>query len=291
MTAPGGGAPERFGDYRLEGTLGAGGMGTVFRARDPDGRLVALKLLANRGGRTQRMRFRYEIACLRRLDHPNVVRVLDASAEGPRPWVAMEYVDAPNLHELTRRVLRKTGRGLALPEALGYFEGLANALGALREAGILHRDVKPANVLVRPRGGAVLVDFGLAQSQEGGADITRSGEMVGTLDFIAPEQLQGRPASFASDLYSAGLSLWYCLAGELPFSEHPAMLRASMRFERDVPSIREFRPDVGEGVDRVLQLSLQRVPERRLGSPGELALALRALADRVLWEQAPGTGS
>ena len=276
------GEPRQYGDYRVEGPLGRGGMGTVLRARGPDGRLVALKVLPESSAESPaRARFLYEVSCLQRLEHPNVVRVHGAGLVEGRPWVAMDLIDAPTLQELVFHHIRRHRQPPVLRRVLEVFASLANALAALRAAGIMHRDVKPANLMVRGDRDAVLVDFGLARIEDEHLGLTRTGEVVGTLDFIAPEQIRGQGARFESDYYATGLALWFSLAGRLPFHQLSPYLRAARRAQKDVPRIRELRPEVPVEVEELLVELLQRDPRRRLGDPGELALRLRLLALRA----------
>lgn len=269
--------PPRFAEFRIEGRIGQGGMGTVYRARGADGRLVALKVTPpDRRGRL-RTRHLLEVSCLARIEHPGVVRVRGAGRVGGRAWLAMDLIEAPDLGALCRQgFTRRDPVPVGRLAALGA--GVANALAALDLAGVVHRDLKPANLLVRPGGDPVLVDFGLARIEDDPVRLTRTGAFVGTLDFAAPEQVLYGVSTTRSDLYALGLTLWCCLTGRSPVQESIGYARALKRCQEDPPPASAFRPQVPAELDALLAELLARDPDRRPRRPGEVALRLHLIA-------------
>lgn len=201
------------GRYRVTRVLGSGAMGVVLAADDAQGpRAVALKVLAPHlaGSPVHRERFVRESMAARRVSHPNAVRVFEAGDDGASAWFAMELVEGPSLQERLAR-----GRP-PLRESLATLRCVADALEAARAAGVLHRDVKPGNVILPPGGAAKLVDFGIARVQ-GELTITAEGDVFGTPSYLAPEQCRGLRAEHASDLYALGVMAFECVTGRLPF--------------------------------------------------------------------------
>ncbi|MFI1027752.1 serine/threonine-protein kinase [Streptomyces sp. NPDC020951] len=276
-----GGAKSRTvdGRYRLLERIGSGGMGTVWRARDElIGREVAVKQPRLSGDpeddsyRRAAHRLHREARAAARVDHPCAVSIHDVvveegvDADGGLPWIVMELVRGESLHEVLRRG--------PLDPAEAARIGLA-VLGALRAAhavGIVHRDVKPANVLLGPHGRVVLTDFGIAHIQ-GEESLTASGEFVGSLEFIAPERMSGRGAGPASDLWSLGVLLYAAVEGWSPFRRTTLESTLAAILAADPPEPKQAGP-----LGPLLVRLLQRDPERR-PDPAEAAVALEAVAE------------
>ncbi len=256
-------------------------MGAVYRARAPDGRLVALKVAPCGSRGRPRTRSLIEASCLARLQHPSIVRVLDAGYGSGRTWIAMELIEAPNLEERMRGRIARGDRGLPIREALALFLPLANALSCLRLAEIVHRDVKPSNLVVPRDRPPVLVDFGLARVEDDPMRLTKTGAFVGTLDFAAPEQIELGRSDAASDLYSLGLCLWFAVAGAVPFEGASSYHRALRRLKEDPPRLTEVLPSAPPELAAILERLLRRDPARRIRAPGELAVRLAALGNRL----------
>lgn len=207
----------RLGRYLLEEELGRGSMGTVYRAVRDDGAVVALKLAAPElaADELYRRRFEREGRIAASFSHPHVVEVLEAGEADGRPYLVSRLVEGRSLEA------RIGGEGpLSDAEVVRVVSEIASALDALHERDLLHRDVKPANVLLSAGGGAALADFGLAR---GVADtvLTQAGRVSGTVDYLAPEVIRGAPATAASDIYALGCLAYECLSGSAPFANRP----------------------------------------------------------------------
>ncbi|MQY12408.1 Serine/threonine-protein kinase PknD [Streptomyces sp. RB5] len=203
---------ELIGPYTVLDELASGGMGRVYLARSPGGRTVAVKTLlgtSDEGTEVDRRRFAREVAVARRVRGLYTAGVVDADAEAPVPWMATEYIPAPSLRELV------AAHG---PLPAGPMQwvaaGMAEALVSLHEAGLVHRDIKPSNVLL-PEDGPRLIDFGISQA----GDLTRTGAVLGTIAFAAPEQVRGEATTTATDVFSLGATLFYLVAGRSPYRD------------------------------------------------------------------------
>ncbi|WP_084958484.1 serine/threonine-protein kinase [Thermoactinospora rubra] len=250
--------PPQLGDYRLAGRLGEGGQGVVYLGFDPVGERVAVKLLSS-GDRETRARLGRELQALESIASFCTARVLAVSTDGPRPWVASEYVDGPSL--ATRVFERGPLHGGEL-ERLAV--GTATALAAIHAAGIVHRDFKPGNVLLGPDGPRV-VDFGIARA-EGAATMTSG--LIGTPAYLAPEQINGSPASAASDVFAWGATMLYAATGSSPFGADtvPAVMHRVLYSEPDLSPL----PPRLRGI---IGAALSKDPARR-PSAKELMVAL-----------------
>jgi len=274
--APGAGV----GPYRLERCLGRGATGQVWLARHAaSGQRVALKLLSGVQPlqAAARARFSHEAQSIRRLAHPGIVALLDEGEDRGQRYLAMEFIDGPDLSAHTA-----PARWLPPPEVLGLGAQAAEALAHAHRHGVVHRDVKPANLIHHAASGTLkLADFGVARlAMQGGAaaQATRSGLLLGTVAYMPPELLAGQPAEPSSDLYALGATLYHLLSGHLP--HEAATLAQQMRAiaQRPAPDIRAFRPELGEPVAAELQQLLSKAPAAR-GTDGDaLAARLRALA-------------
>ena len=259
------------GRYRLEQPLGHGGMASVFAGRDAElDRPVAVKLLAESltGDESFRKRFVREARLAARLSHPNVVSVYDAGEDDGRPYIVMEYVEGENLAEVLSRRGRlppEEARGLALQAA----RGLAHA----HEAGLVHRDVKPQNLILRADGVLKIADFGIARAAEATA-LTQAGTVLGTAAYLAPEQALGEQVTAAADVYSLGAVLYELLAGRPPFEFESLADLAAKQSRMEVTPVREFSPDVPQQLEDVVMHCLARNPAYRPASGGQLAAEL-----------------
>ncbi len=248
------------GRYRLVGPIARGGMATVWVGEDTLlARRVAVKILHPELAFDEalRARFRNEAVAAARLADPFIVATYDTGDDDGVGYIVMEFVDGPTL----RRILDLQGR-LPIVESVRIAREVASALAAAHREGIVHRDVKPANVLVPATGPVKVTDFGIAKAGAG-AELTRTGTVVGTARYLAPEQLRGEPVDPRTDLYALGLVLYEMLAGELPFHGDTEMAVALARLSNPPAPIRQLRPDVPAGLARLVMACLALEPADR----------------------------
>jgi serine/threonine-protein kinase len=276
--------PERIGPYQLLEKLGSGGMGTVYLGKHAEtGRLVALKLLTASLARETGFveRFTREIDALRKLKNPHIVELFDAGREGDNYYYAMEYVPGETLMGLMRRERR-----LPWKKAVEFAMQICQALKAAHDAGIIHRDLKPSNLLVTPEGEIKLTDFGVAQVFASDR-LTVTGGIIGTAEFMSPEQAQGKRAGKQSDLYSLGAVLYTMITGRTPFSGSTAVEVIQKHkfglFDRP----RMYVDDLPARVDDTICRLLEKEPANRF--PDALVL-LRHLQQVVGLEEFSATG-
>jgi serine/threonine-protein kinase len=268
---------ERVGPFRLERLLGEGGTATVYLAvREPDGERVALKLAKAEFAESEvlRRRFVHEARAAAAVRHPNLVRIVDAGEEAGRQWLAVELVRGRSLDER----LRAEGP-LALDDVLRVAHDVAAALDALHAAGLVHRDVKPSNVMLRAGGDAVLADFGLARGPDFTV-LTRPGQVVGTLDYLAPELIRGEAATVASDVYALGCTLYACVAGHAPFAGRSFLELGAAHLGEQPPDPGAGRDDWTPALGRALLGALAKDPAARPPRASAFAAVLRATARR-----------
>jgi serine/threonine protein kinase len=278
----GNGAGLAIGSYRLLQRLGEGGMGQVFRAKDVrSGRTVALKILqkdklATANARARFMREARSIAALR---HPNIVGVFAVEEIDGQPVMALEFVEGMDL----RRLVKQRG-ALPIAEACEYARQAALGLQAAHEKAIVHRDIKPSNlVIANGDGGAAVkvLDFGFARFEHegGGAKLTQLGTIVGTVDYISPEQAEDASAAdIRSDIYSLGCTLFYALTGQAPFAGGSMVEKITARLEARVKPIRNLRPDLPASLEAAVARAMARDPAHRYQTPIEFAAALAPFA-------------
>ncbi len=279
------------GRYRLDEVIGRGGMSTVYKAFDTVlERPVAIKLMHREiaTDSDQLERFRREARAVAQLNHPHVVSVIDAGEEplgdgedesAGTPYIVLEFVDGETL----KSVIRRDGP-MEIPQALAYAIEVARALGAAHEHQIVHRDVKPQNILIDPEGGAKITDFGIARSlaEEG---LTMAGRVLGTTDYVSPEQALGQPVTPQSDLYSLGIVLYEMLTGDVPFHGETPVAVAMKHVREEVPDVQARRPEISAAtasvVDRALAKDLsERYPDAA-AMVGDLEQVLAIEASRT----------
>ena len=274
--------------YQIEALIGRGGMGAVYRAEELTlGRKVALKVIAPELGGDSRFRERFlrESRIAASLDHPHIVPIFKAGEEDGALFLAMRYVEGTDLAKLLHE-----GGALDPVRAISLLEQVAEALDAAHEKGLVHRDVKPSNILVAVAGGkehCYLADFGLTKRTGSLSGISAPGDVVGTLEYVAPEQITGGDVEAQADLYSLGCVLYECLTGQPPFprATDVALLWAHVHEEQKRAS--EVRPELPRAIDSVLGRALAKEPGRRFETAGELVSAARSALGLVETSPAP----
>jgi len=267
------------GRYRLDAQIGAGGMSTVYRAFDTVlERQVAIKLMHREiaAEADQLERFRREARAVAQLNHPHVVGVIDAGEAPPpeeqtgfgepaaMPYIVFEYVEGETLKDRIRRMGR-----LPVPEAVAYAIEVARALQAAHDRRIVHRDVKPQNVLIDDEGTAKVTDFGIARSltEEG---LTADGRVLGTTDYVSPEQALGHDVGPQSDLYSLGIVLYEMLTGDVPFHGQNQVAVAMKHVREDLPDVQMRRPEVSSALAAVVDNATAKDLDQRYANDAEL---------------------
>ncbi|HUL65758.1 MAG TPA: protein kinase [Burkholderiaceae bacterium] len=268
---------DKIGRYQIEDTIGQGATAVVFKAHDPEiDRTIAIKLLKPEFARNDdyRIRFVREAKGAGTLSHPNIVTVFDVGEHDGRPYIAMEYVEGTTLAQWMEDKPR-----LPVIEALVIARQLAAALGFAHKKGIVHRDVKPGNVmLMRDTQTVKVTDFGICRIEGGEAtQATRVGDVLGTPHYMSPEQVLGQPADSRSDVFSTGIVLYQMLTGALPFTGD-TLVSVGMKIAKTEPQpLQEMVPDMPAGVRRVVERALKKAPEKRYDNGEEFAQALQAV--------------
>jgi serine/threonine-protein kinase len=264
-----------LGPYRLERLLGEGGMAHVFRAaREPDGAVVALKLMKVKlvGADVYRRRFDHEVRAAADVRHENLVPILDAGELEGRPYIAAAYVDGETLEERVRR-----NGPLALAGVVRLATEVAAGLDALHQAGIVHRDVKASNILLNSEGTAMLTDFGLVRGARY-TKLTKPGQVMGTLEYLAPELILGEQATAASDVYALGCTVYEALTGRTPFAGKGVFQIGTAHLDEEPPDPVTSRADCGPALARAACLALAKDPGHRPLTATAYARALGAAA-------------
>lgn len=275
--------PVSFGQYTVIRRLGSGGMADVYLARDPSlGREVAVKSPnLEIAGDDILNRFVVEAKAIAQLEHPAIVPLYEYGRQDGRPYLVMRYMRGGSLAD------RIAQRPLSLPEAATIVDRVGDALDYAHAHGILHRDVKPGNILFDDRGAAYLSDFGIARMIGGGDDmtvykLTRTGFIVGTFEYISPEQVIGRTnLDGRSDLYSLGVVIYEMLTGKLPYHDSSPHLLAAQHVRDPIPLIRSARPDLPQTADQFIHYALAKEPEGRYQTGATLAIGLRSVAPPI----------
>jgi serine/threonine protein kinase/Flp pilus assembly protein TadD len=263
------------GRYCIIKPLGSGGMGDVYLAEDKElNRRVALKFLSVMLGSddTCKARFTREAQTAAKLNHPNIVTIYEVGEIRGRPFMAMEYVEGQSLKELIAK------KELPLEQAIEIVTQISQGLGEAHAAGIIHRDVKPANILIDKKWRAKILDFGLAVV-EGCEALTKTGSTIGTVSYMSPEQVLGKELDFRSDIFSLGIVFYEMLTGHLPFKgDHEAVMMYAIANEEPEP-LRTYKPDLTDNIQTLIDLLLSKNPDRRIQSATDLLANLGQVKD------------
>ena len=278
--------PIAIGTYDLLQKIAEGGMGAVFKGRHQiTGEVVAIKIVPANLASNQVLlrRFEQEFKAARSLDHPNLVKAIDFGTEGKTPYLVMEFVDGETLGQRIDRV-GKVREG----EAIDVIQQVAQGLYKAHIQGLVHRDVKPDNILITPDGIAKLTDMGLVKEVETDLNLTRTGRGLGTPHFMAPEQFRNaKNANARCDVYSLAATLYMALTGELPFKSCSPLDAWMKKVQNDFPSAKQLNPDVSDRVDQAVKRAMNADPEQRPATCREFVddllgnTAARASAVRV----------
>src|SRR5690606_29320371 len=259
--------------YEVLETIGRGGMGTVYKARQRNlDRIVAIKMLSEELASDPefRARFQQEATVVARLNHPNIVQIHDIEVHGNTFCIIMEYVDGENLQA-------KIDRDVTLPENEIVTIGaqVARALAYAHSRGVIHRDIKPDNIHVTPKGVAKVMDFGIARFLDSKLK-TQTGISMGTPKFMSPEQVTGKNVDGQTDLYSLGICLYYCLAGRPPFEGENAISVATRHLYEQPEPPSKLNPSISPAVEKAILKALEKQKNNRYKTGTEMADALEA---------------
>jgi beta-lactam-binding protein with PASTA domain/predicted Ser/Thr protein kinase len=266
------------GRYRVLERLGSGGMADVYGADDSQlGRKVALKILHRRFARDDEFvkRFQREASSAAALQHPNVVNVFDRGEHDGTYYIAMEFLPGRTLKEVVSE-----DAPLSEVQAIDYTLQILDAAAFAHKRGVIHRDLKPHNVIVSPDGAAKVTDFGIARA--GASEMTETGSIMGTAQYLSPEQAQGHGVTAASDLYSIGILLYELLTGQVPFGGDTAVSIALKHVSEPVPPVSQLRPDVHPVLEAIVMRALVKDPGGRFASAEEFADALKHAREAIV---------
>jgi serine/threonine protein kinase len=266
------GVGTRMGEYWISGLLGVGGMGKVYRATGADGVEVALKVVKGNYAHDETFlrRFYREARIAQSVHHPNVVPVLATGEHNGLPYMAQMFIDGLSLDQK----LKGDGQ-LDIATAIRICGDVAAGLEALWAAGMVHRDVKPGNILLDGSGKAFITDFGLAKDTRGSV-LTLPGQSLGSMDYMAPEQIRGETVSAASDIYALGCVMYEAVCGRPPFAESQGMRILWAHLQDEPPDPRRLRADLSPEFAKALLTALEKEPEKRPRTAGDYVRMLSA---------------
>ncbi len=275
-----------LGQYRVVERIGAGGMATVFKGYQPNlDRYVAVKVLPAYHARDPvfRERFAREARSVARLAHPNIVQIYDSGEQDSISYIVMEYVDGGTLKDR----LKQHPSGLAIPETIDFMIQAAEGLGCAHRNGIVHRDVKPANMLLRKDGYLLISDFGIVKILDA-TNLTRAGTGIGTPQYMSPEQCKGEPVDRRSDIYSLGIVMFHCLVGSVPFTaENPVSITVK-HINEPLPVQRLQMVNIPPPIEQIVVRMTAKAPQDRFQTMEAVVAALRGVLTD--WPRNPFSG-
>src|SRR5919109_246914 len=268
------------GRYRIDAEIASGGMSTVYLAFDQTlERPVAVKVLHSEicGDPSALERFRREARTVAQLSHPNVVMVIDAGEDDGRPYIVFEHIQGETLKDRIRRL-----GPLPISAAVAYAIEIGRALEAAHERQLVHRDVKPQNVLIDEEARAKVTDFGIARNLGGeGLPLTAAGRVIGTTDYVSPEQALDHQVTPQTDVYSLGIVLYEMLTGEVPFKGESKMDVAAKHVRESLPDVQKRRPEISAALAAIVERATAKEPSNRYRSATEM---VRELEDVLAYE-------
>jgi serine/threonine-protein kinase len=260
-------AGDTLGPYTIESELGAGGMGRVYKATGADGGAVAVKIVKDEmaGDEIFLKRFKREAEMAQRIEHPNVVSVIETGEHDGMPWAAQRFISGGSLEERLDR-----WGALDLQQVIAIFKQVAGGLDVLHENGLIHRDLKPGNILVDERGTPFIADFGLAKDhQNEGTVLTRPGQALGSMDYMAPEQIRGEDVGPATDVYALACMLTELLTGKPPFADQIGMRIMWAHLQDPPPHPSDMNAALPRPVGDAILKGLEKEPTARPQSASE----------------------
>ncbi len=281
---------QTIGEYDIVEKIAEGGMGTVYKARHRvTGEVVALKMVAPHMATnpTYLQRFEKEYNAARALDHPNIVRALEHGVVDGRPYLVMEFVEGESLGQRLDRVGR-----IPEAEAVRIITEAAQALHQAHQRGMIHRDVKPDNIMVTPDGRVKLADLGLVKELDGDLNLTRTGRGLGTPHFMAPEQFRNaKNANVRCDIYSLAATLYMMVTGQMPFAACPPLDAFMKKLNDDLPAPRKLVPGLSAQLDAAIRAAMAADPDKRPASCQEFIEDLTGTGSRKLPQETPAKTS
>jgi serine/threonine protein kinase len=266
------------GRYQIEGLMGQGGMSAVYKANDPNlKRVVAVKLIHEHLSSDPGFvgRFEEEAAAIAQLRHPNIVQVFDFDVEEGTYYMVMEFIPGETLQQQLKR-LNEVGRSMEIEDVVGYLIDICEASDYAHDRGLIHRDIKPANIMLSVQKQAILMDFGIAKII-GGQQHTATGAVVGTAQYMSPEQIKGEQLDRRSDIYSLGVTLFEMVSGHPPYEADSAMTLMMMHINDPVPDLKQLNPNIPPTLVSVINKALAKTRDDRYQTAGEMAAALRGV--------------
>jgi hypothetical protein len=280
------------GRYQIEQLLGHGGMATVYKGIDPNlRRAVAIKLIHPHLSNDPEFvrRFEEEAAAIAQLNHGNIVKVFDFAQDGDTYYMVLEFVEGDTLKDRLKE-LNRAGQQLPLDDVIDYATSICDAVDYAHQRGMIHRDIKPANVMIDDGGRAILMDFGVAKIL-GGEQHTATGAVIGTAQYMSPEQVRGESPDFRADIYSLGIMLFEMVGGRPPYEGDSATSVMLKHLNEPIPDIRALKPGVPEALRHIIDTALAKDANDRYSSAASMAAALRSVSlapgdqDATLFEQ------